>query len=182
MRIENLKSLIIIGLIVTFSLSSTYAYMQLQASNNSATGVGGCFEVDYVKGQAINASDLPTTTNYLSGASTEVTLSKADNCDIYTTAQIKLYTNTSTTAPLSKGALKYKVVKNSGDGTILSGGTGAVTANGEIQLASVSLTTTATTYTIYMWVDPTISIGYYDEKTYSGYIFAESIQQSTIQS
>ena len=174
---ENIKSLIIIALIVTFSLSSTYAYMQLEASNNTATGEGGCFEVDYVKGQDINSSSLKSTTNYLEGASTEVTLSKAEDCEIYTTAEIKINTNTTTDTEVLTGALKYKVVNKSTSATV---GEGTITTTSATQLASVNLTTTATVYTIYLWIDPEISQGTYNGKTYSGYIYAESRQQSTI--
>lgn len=175
MRIENLKSIIILSLIVFFSLSGTYAYMQLVATNNTATGQGGCFEVAYVGGQAITGASLVSTTNYLEGAHTQITLSKASNCKIYTEAQIMLSINTSTTTiPLNRSAFKYKILNGS---TTVSTGT-ISTANPT--LANITLTNTATTYDIYLWIDSSISYGYYDNKTFSGYLYATSSQTSTI--
>lgn len=176
----NIKSLIIISLIIVFSLSATYAFLNLSASaNNATTGNGGCFLVNY-SGQAINNSALVSTTNYNEGASSQVVLSKASNCEIYTEADIMIYTNTTTTAPISDGALKYKIEIISGDGQIISGGEGSITTTGDTTLATVSLTETATTYVVYIWIDSSISKGAYNGTTYSGYLYANSTQTSTI--
>lgn len=187
MRNTNIKSLIIIILLVVSCLGTTYAYLNFDASaENAATGQGGCFEGNY-SGQTINNASLSTTTDYTQGEQSEVTISKkadnaveAENCKIYTEAEIKINTNTSTTAPISNGALKYKVIKKSGDGTIKSGGEGSITVTGETTLATVTLTETPTTYTVYLWIDSNLSLGYYNEKNYSGYIFATATQTSTI--
>lgn len=181
MRNENIKSIIIIALIVTFALSATYAYMNLTASNSNATGAGGCFEV-YYSGQNIGeTSSIQSTTNYLEGAHSQVILSKQSGCDIYTTADISIHTNETSTAPLG-AALKYKVLNGS---TTVSEGSITEELNASGQqidnlLASVPLTTTQTTYDIYIWVDSSQSNGAYHAKTYSGYIYATSVQTSTI--
>lgn len=180
MRKENLKSLIIIGLIVTFALSATYAYLTLSTNQNTTNTLAGCFEVSYT-GQNITQSSLKSTENYLEGASSQITLSKAENCEIYTQADIYIHTNTPTletdlTADdLAKGALKYKILEGR---TSLA--EGSITATGDKKITTVDLTTTTKTYTIYIWIDPTISNGSYNGKTYSGYIYATSIQTSTV--
>ncbi|MCI6265813.1 MAG: hypothetical protein MR598_03075 [Erysipelotrichaceae bacterium] len=174
MKKENLKSIIIIGILVTFSLGSTYAFLNFKASNNTATGVGGCFQVNY-SGQAINNLSLESSSTYTEGASSDIILSKSSDCDIYTEADIYLYTNTTTTAPISNGALKYKVVN--GSTTI---GEGAITSTGDKKLATVTLSTTSTTYKVYLWIDPDISNGTFNDTTYSGYIYANAVQTSTI--
>lgn len=182
MRKENIKSLILISLIVTFALSATYAYMILSASsNNTATGVGGCFEV-YYSGQSIgNEEAIKSTTNYLEGAHAQVTLSKMENCKIYSEAEIYIHTDNDSTAPLGP-SLKYKILNGE---TLIS--EGAITENlntdgNQIDnlLATVTLEETQKTYDIYIWVDSTTSNGAYNDKMYSGYIYATSTQTSTI--
>lgn len=177
----NIKSLIIIALLVIFSLSATYAFLNLNASaNNATTGTGGCFNVNYTS-QAISNSALVSTTTYTEGASSNVILSKNENCQIYTTANIMIHTDsTNTTAPITNGALKYKIEKISGDGSIQSGGEGSINQTGDITLATVTLTETDTTYKVYIWIDSTISNGTYNGTAYSGYLYAEATQTSNI--
>lgn len=183
MKKENFKLSAIISLFVILSLSATYAYVEYTSSNNEATGNGGCFEVNY-SGQEINNSSLKSTSDYTEGASTDITLSKNANCQIYTQASIYIYTNSTTTAPISTyQALKYKIVKVNSDGstTDLEGGTGTITTTGDTLIAeNIELTTTDTTYTIYLWIDPAVSGGNFHGTTYSGYIYASSTQSSTV--
>lgn len=181
MRKGNFKLSIIVSLIVIISISATYAYMELSAINNNSTGTGGCFLVNYT-GQAINNSSLQSTSSFedLTSASSTIILSKNENCEIYTEAEILIHTNsTATDAPLSNGAMKYQIKNGS---TIVSSGViAAVTETSEDQLlATVPLTETNTTYTVYLWIDSTISQGTYNGKTYSGYLYARSTQSSTI--
>lgn len=182
---ENVKSIIIIGLIVVFSLSATYAFLNLNASNSTNEVAAGCFIVDYIKGSDISSSLESSETNPQS-TSTELSLSKDEDCQIYTEANIYIHTNEppATTAPITTNqALKYKVV---GMHILDDGGTeintveGVINTLGDQKIATVKLTTTPTIYKIYLWVDSTVSQGAYNEKTYSGYIYASSTQTSTI--
>ena len=183
MKKENFKLSAIISLFVIISLSATYAYVEYTSTNAEATGNGGCFEVNY-SAQEINNNSLKSTSNYAEGESTDIILSKNGNCQIYTNASIYIYTNSTTTAPISTyEALKYKVVKVNSDGstTDIEGGTGTITTTGDTLLVeNIELTTTATTYTIYLWIDPAISGGNFHGTTYSGYIYASSSQSSTV--
>lgn len=149
-------------------------------------GVEICGDVNYVA-REINSSSLLSTTNYKEGAVTTITLSQPDDCQIYTYVNINIHTNDTTTAPIETvQALKYKILATeiSGNNVIPIFKTkeynGTVTTKGDQLLATVPLTTTPTTYTIYLWVDPTISSRKYHEKTYSGYIYVTSEQSSTI--
>ena len=180
MRTTNYKLSILISLIVVISLSTTYAYIQLTDSGNTATGEAGCFVVNY-DGQAINNASLQSTTNYTeSDAFSTITLSKNENCEIYTEASIYIHTNSATTdAPLSDGAMKYKIFQGSTE--IATGTIVAVTADSEDQLLKkVTLTEDPITYTIYIWIDTRISQGSYNGKNYSGYLYARSTQSSTV--
>ena len=175
MRLKNLKSSIIILLLIVVSLSATYAYVQISSSSNAATGTGGCFEVNYT-GQTISNSELKSTTVYTEGATSNIVLSRNEGCEIYTEASIYLHTNSDgTTADLSDGAMKYKIMQGTTEVTA-----GTLTGAEKQQLATVPLTETDTTYTIYLWIDSSVSMGAYNGKTYSGYLFASSSQSSII--
>lgn len=189
MRKENIKLSVIISLIVVISLSATYAYMELSTSGNSATGQGGCFEVNY-EATAINTSALQSTTNdnYAQGANSVITLSKNEDCEIYTKAEIYLHTNTAdTTAPLcydedsenyleSSCSMKYKIMQGTEEIS-----TGEIMAETPDQLlATVDLTENATSYTVYLWINSETSKGTYNGTTYSGYLYASSTQTSTV--
>lgn len=176
----NSTFLLFIFCFFLLTVGTTYAFLDFNETNSTVSGVGACNDVNYT-GEEITGADLVSTTTYTEGASSIVTLSKDADCAIYTIAHIKINTNDTTTAPIDNiKALRYKVEKISGDGEILSGGDGFIDQTGEITLASVTLTENITTYKVYLWVDASLSKGYYNDKTYSGYIFAESEQTSTI--
>lgn len=175
MKKENIKLSITILLIVVFSLSVTYAWMELNTNSSTSENQSGCFVVNY-SGQEINNTSLKSTTNYLEGASSNIILSKNSNCKIYTEASIYIHTNSeSTTAPLSNGAMKYKIMQGT---TEIQSGT--IEESEDQLLATVPLTDTNVTYIVYLWIDPEVSKGSYNGKTYSGYLYASSTQSSTV--
>ena len=175
-KISKLKYFYFILVLSILLISGTYAYQYITTTNSNATGMGGCFNVNYT-GQNIATTDLATTTNYQNGSKTTVTLSKHSSCKLYTEANIYLKTNNTTTAPIeSVHALKYKVFNGTSQ---ISEGT--ITTKNDYLLATVPLTNTSTTYTVYLYIDIDISIGQYDGKSYSGYVYAESNQTSTIE-
>lgn len=178
-----MRLIIIIAIIVSTVLSGTYAYLQIVASENTASTVAGCFDVNY-HGEVVSNS-LVSTNNYLEGHHTQITLSRNENCEIYTEATIYLHT-TQTTAPINgeKKALKYKIKQNGTeltknlDETSIDGI--ITTTTGDEALITIPLTDTATDYDIYIWIAKDISQGTYNGTTYSGYIYATSNQTSTI--
>ena len=177
---SNIRKLITtISIIVVFILTGTYALFNFRVEDSTATGDVGCFEVNY-SAQAIDSASIVSTKNYLEGAQTEVTLSKNENCEIYNEASIYIHTNSdTTTAPINTTpALKYKVMWGEEE---ISTGIITNTETSDVKIATVNLTTTPTTYNIYIWVDSELSAGAYNGTTYSGYIYAESIQSATIQ-
>lgn len=177
-KTQYIKLVFLIILLITLTLGATYAFLNLKTTDQNITGTAGCFEVSY-SGQVINSSNLSVTNNYLEGAKTEVTLGKKDSCQIYSTSNIYIYTNSAgTTAPITDGALKYKVLTGN---TVKSEGTITQKDTATLMLENVPLSTTATKYTIYLWVDSNVTSNRaYDKTKYSGYIYAESTQQSTI--
>ena len=195
---ENIKLIILISLIAIVSLSSTYAFIQLNATSNTATGTGGCFNVNYSGSTEVNNSEAVTsTTQYTTVKSTTIELSKSTGCDIYTEASIYLHTDSSNnTAPLCLEStnqdyidgccsMKYQVMQ--GDTVISSGTVNKPTNENDDQiLATVPLTDPdpdtgkGVSYDVYLWIDSSTSKGIYHGTTYSGSIYASAIQSSTI--
>ena len=180
----DIKLLIVISIIVTTVLSTTYALLNFDAQSTTNATQSGCFVVDYT-GSVLTSNSLVSTTDYTKGSHATVTLKKNSGCQIYTKATISLYTDTNSNAPLNGvQALKYKVMSGSTEvatGVIKNTATTDISPkNFAVNLATVNLTTTATTYDIYIWIDKSISHGEYHSKTYSGYIYATSEQTSTI--
>ena len=155
---------------------STYAYLSISASKNNVTAQAGCFDVNY-QGEEITHTNLSATTNYLEGAKSTVTISKHNSCKIYNEAYIYIHVDDNITAPIETvQALRYKVMQ--GDNQISEG---LITNKGDILLATVPITNTSTNYIIYIWVDSSLSNKQYDETKFTGYIYAESDQTSTIE-
>ena len=166
--------MIIYFLLVT---GSTYAYLYLENKNSNITGKGGCFVVDY-QATSINASNLVSTVNYQDGASSVITISKNSSCNIYDYANIYLHTNENITAPITNiQALRYKVTTDSGSYWERNG---LITTKGDTLLATVPITSEKTIYHVYLWIDSSVSLGHYDNTSYSGYLYATSIQSSSV--
>ena len=166
--------MIIYFLLVT---GSTYAYLYLENKNSNITGKGGCFVVDY-QATSIDASNLVSTVNYQDGASSVITISKNSSCNIYDYANIYLHTNENITAPITNiQALRYKVTT---DGGSYWERNGVITTKGDTLLATVPITSEKTIYHVYLWIDSSVSLGHYDNTSYSGYLYATSIQSSSV--
>ena len=170
--IKYLYLIIIYCIIIT---SGTYAYQYIGANNSNVTGTGGCFNVTYSSTE-INNDNLISTTDYKESDYSTVTISKASSCKIYNYANIYIHTNNTTTAPInSVEALKYKVLTNDGYER-----NGFINTIGDTLIANVPITNTSTTYKVYLYVDSFLSIGMYNDTSYSGYIYAEATQTSTV--
>ena len=178
-KIRITSSLVMILLIYIILITGgTYAYYNIQADNNGITGIGSCGNVSY-NGTNVIGANLNTTTNYTEGAHSEVTVSKTANSG-YVEADIFIHNN-SGSVPFNVGAegydaFKYVVL----DGSTIIGG-GIITKSNEDQLlATIPLTTTSRTYDVYVWIDASLSHGLYSNTSYSGYIYAEAICESTV--
>ena len=154
--------------------SGTYAYLEMK-KNTSVAGSAKCNGINY-QGQEINASNLSSTTNYLEGAKSTITLSQSEDCKIYSYVNIYLHVDDNITAPIdSVKALKYKLIT---EDKVEYNGT--ITTKGDSLLAVVPLTSDPKNYQVYLWIDSEISSGQFDNKSFSGYIYATSEQSSTI--
>ena len=147
----------------------TYAWLFWTSGNTIIGGSTECFTINYVNGQNISGQITPSST-YTGGKTTTVQIGIDSSCNIGGSATIKLTTDNSSTINLGEGAVKYAVYNGS---TLVSNG--IVSAN-TIDLATVNLTKSLITYTIYVWVDGNIVNNSYAGKTYSGYVHASAEQ------
>lgn len=92
------------------------------------------------------------------------------SCTTEGEATINLTTHDTTTVSLDDGAVKYAVYNGQ---TLVNEGT--ITGSTQA-LATVDLTKTATTYTVYVWLDGNITDNTYIGKSYSGQISVSAIQ------
>lgn len=164
----------IIGVVafILFMVGATYAWFTWQSGNTILSGTSGCFEIQYTNGTAISGAISPSS-DYTGGKSTTATLNIKSSCTTEGTATIHLTTNASTTVDLTKNALKYAVYQGS---TLVAGGEGSITATGVKDLATVTLSKTATTYTVYVWLDGSLTDNTFVGKSYSGFIHASATQ------
>ena len=182
---SNIKLFFTILVLTIGALSVTYAFLNIASGEVTTPGsVAGCFEVDYT-GTEINSADLASTTDYTQGAISTVSLSKDESCKIYTEASISIKTNgDNTTAPIDTvKALKYKVYLGDelqSEGVIDKLSVDDGDGNDVLLLDGIELTDEVKEFEIYIWVDSKVSGGEYNGTTYSGYIYAESSQTSTI--
>ncbi len=171
--------LVFIFIYALLTISSTYAYLSLNANNNTASGTASCGNISY-NGTNITGANLETSTSYLDGIHSTITMSKNINGG-YTEADIYIHNNQGSNIPLNNGVTGYEAFKY----VILQGTT--IVSSGIIQksntdqlLATVELTTTATTYDVYVWIDSELSNGLYNNVSYTGYIYAKAICSSTV--
>ena len=163
----------IIGVLAFIALVAgiTYAWFTWTSGNTILGGTTECFTINYVNGQNISGEIVPSA-NYTGGKTTTVQIGIDAGCNIGGTGTIKLTTDSgaSTAIDLSKGAVKYAVYNGNSEVS-----NGNVTA-GTMDLATINLTKSLVTYTIYVWVDGAIIDNSYAGKTYNGYIHASAEQ------
>lgn len=161
----------ILGVIAFIALVAglTYAWFVWISNNTIIEGDSGCFTIVYQNGSAISGNLLPSA-DYTGGKTTTVTLNINPSCTTQGNATINLTTNPASTIDLTEHAVKYAVYQgeNSVSAGYVSGGTEA--------LATFPLTTVATTYTVYIWVDGAIATSEYIGTSYAGNIVVTAIQ------
>lgn len=110
------------------------------------------YYINYAKGTDIPSGTINPSSTYEGGNSVSVTLYKKDNTyDIY--GNIYLDITTIGDNLKNSDALKYTVVDNNKN-VISSGSLKGTTSSSSLLIAkNITLTTTLTTYSIYLWLD-----------------------------
>lgn len=154
---KNKKILIISGLtiLVIGLLAGTIAYLSKVLFSDltvNTTTKGLDYYINYSKGTDITNATINPSTTYEGGNNVTVTLYKKDNTyDIYG----NIYLDITTIGDNLKNseALKYTVLDSSNN-TISTGTLKGTTSSSSLLLAqNITLTTTMTTYTVYLWLD-----------------------------
>ena len=163
----------VIGVLAFIALIAglTYAWFTWTSGNTILGGSTECFTINYVNGQNISGQITPSA-SYTGGKTTTVQIGIDSGCNIGGTGTIKLTTDSSdgNAINLEYGAVKYAVYN--GDTEVKNGNVIA----GTMDLATVNLTKSLVTYTIYVWVDGAVVDNTYVGKSYSGYIHASAEQ------
>lgn len=154
---------------VAFIVGITYAWFTWNSNDTILSGESGCFTIEYKNGSAISGNISPSS-DYTGGKSTTATMNINASCTTEGEATINLTTHDTTTVSLDDGAVKYAVYNGQ---TLVNEGT--ITGSTQA-LATVDLTKTATTYTVYVWLDGNITDNTYIGKSYSGQISVSAIQ------
>lgn len=158
------KYLLIIVAVIFLTVGGTYAYWTGRSNNvniNTSLGnINNC--VRYTKGTDLTSANFMPSTSYTGGASTTITFyryaSGSNSCNInntiYGTISIKI--NSIGTNLKNEAGFKYALVSGS---TILAQGTFSGKSAGTYAIKSnIALSTTSTTYTLYVWLDKNIEL------------------------
>lgn len=155
----------------------TYAWASWQSDDIKIKGTADCFDIDYGISQQIGSASikksLDMAESYTEGLSARVTLALKTGCNVTGTGTLYLNTNTSGTSDnILEGALKYTVLVGDSTTPVSEGIINTqekITLLEDIDISS----TTATTYTVYVWLDGKVADNSYANLTYNGYISAE---------
>ena len=166
----------IIGVIAFAALiaGATYAWLtQNVATVNGTYNLGTMnFSVTYVKGT--NVTNVPALSAPTTSTASNLNV-KANKVAGSAPGNLTIYLNTSSMT-LTAGALNYAVCVGTCSSTDLTAvaNKGTVSETGKLAiLSNTPLTADATTYNVYLWLDPSKVSG---GETYSGFISAEATQ------
>lgn len=161
---KTVNYLLIIVAIICLTIGGTFAYWSGRSNNvniNASLGnINNC--VRYTKGTNLTSSNFMPSTSYTGGASTTITFyryaSGSNSCNInstiYGTISIKI--NSIGTNLKSEAGFKYALVSGS---TVLAQGTFSGKSAGTYAIKSnIALSTTSTTYTLYVWLDKSMDL------------------------
>ena len=158
------KCILIVVAVIFLTVGGTYAYWTGRSNNvnvNASLGnINNC--VRYTKGTNLTSSNFMPSASYTGGASTTITFyryaSGSNSCNInstiYGTISIKI--NSIGTNLKSEAGFKYALVSGS---TVLAQGTfSGKSAGTHVLKSNIALSTTSTTYTLYVWLDKSMEL------------------------
>ena len=183
----------IIGVMMFAALivGATYAWLSFAANvtstgeNTSASsGSTLTYWVDYDGGTGISQLPILETPTTSTAAVATITAKRPQ----YSIANnIKIYlTTTSNTSLTKSGTIKYVICENSCNSTFSGNTIRSVTEASTVEIFSGTLSGTANsssnpthTYKVYFWLDAATLINEHLGQTYSGYLHADSAQDTT---
>lgn len=156
---KTINWILIIVSIMCLTVGSTFAYWTSRSNNVNVDATLGNINncVRYTKGTNLTSSNFMPSTSYTGGASTAITFyryaSGSNSCNIssniYGTISVKI--KSIGTNLKSESGFKYALVSG---GTVISQGNFSGKGVGTHTIKSgITLSTTSTTYTFYVWLD-----------------------------
>ena len=179
---RTLDSLIAILIVFTISLltvSITYAWFTMTVDADLAGGANaGTLEINYVKGTDIIGSLIPSS-NRNGGLNTSVQISKSVN-SIDAIADLTIENIVmSDGLKASASALKWEVYKDSDSSPFATGTFAEVDADNKLTIVSdYELTTSVTTFTVYIWLNGNETDNTVMNQTFSAAIKANAINKT----
>ena len=181
----SIKLLIISSILVfLLSIGATYAALTWNSGNTLISGQTMCFGIGYSKGQDIDFGTVNSSGEVINGmtASTSFDINTApytvvgfkrkNNCLLYGKGTLKVNI-TSSSAPLSSGALKY-VVYEYANNTETQVASGSITSTGETTVYDNFDIINTVYYYIFFWLDSHYISNSYLETNLTGTIEASA--------
>lgn len=174
LKTNKKKYIILIVILLLVAIGGTYAFFGFIAEDSLAGNIQ-CYDINYTTGQEITG-ELRQGLTYLSGTSTDITMSVKSNC-YHMMGTLYITTNDTNTMDLTDNALMYTVVE---DGIVVAEGTVNGTKNQKIY-TGFTLTQTSKNFKIYIWLNEDLEDDtVLNDESYSGYIHAEATLMSGI--
>lgn len=170
----------IIGVILFIALiaGATFALLTgvFTQANGNYNATSGNFIVTYQGGTEINNSNPPPQLASPTPATARVTVVKAQNAgNVPGTLKIKLNTTAIGANLASTQTVNYAICAGAAC-TTLTNGSKTVTSTGDVELLSVAIPATQTSYYVYFWLNANTITNACMGEEYSGYIHATAEQ------
>ena len=169
--INNVIIVLIVITICLVTFSITYAWFVTSQSTNNINAVSsGKLEIIYDKGQDVNGTLRPSSSKE-TGLMASVKIKQSENSvDALGTVTLNVVNIDSA---LSIKGLKWELYKDSDNVAVANGTFEGITSNSEINLIEdVLLTTSETTFTLYIWLNGSEVDNSVMNKSFSAYISA----------
>ena len=169
-------SIIIVVLLIIVVVGSTYAFFSSVATSNNSnvTSSAEKYEIVYQGGTQIDG-DIKMLSNHNGADSTTVQIGLANGVNVTVNATLYIKV-TEISEELDVSGFKWEVYSVNGDvETLKNSGTFQGAGNGsEINILTMPLTTTLTSYKVYFWADGNSIGNEISGTSFKGYIGAKS--------
>lgn len=169
-------SIIIVLLMIIVVVGSTYAFFSSVASSNNSNVSASAekYEIVYTGGTEIDG-DIKMLSSHVGADNTTVQIGLASGVNV--TVNATLYIKVTTISPaLAVAGFKWEVYEvNGGTETLKNSGTfQGASANSEINILTMPLSTTIKSYKVYFWADGNSVSNEISGTNFNGYIGAKS--------
>lgn len=176
MKKKLIFSIIVVLIIVIVIVGATYSYFISTASSNNSnvTANSEKYEIVYHGGTEIN-SDIKMLSSHEGADSTTVEIGLASGVNVAVSATLFIKV-TQISSALAVEGFKWEIYRVNGANEILenSGNFSGAAVNSEVPILTTPLTTTLTSYKVYLWLDGSNVGNEIMGTTFKGYIGAKS--------